>query len=854
MTKIPFALVSLLALAGCAPGSGGGTGGAGSGGRGGSQSTGVSGAGGAGQAGSVGAGGDGTTGVAGDGGPGVAGAGGAAGASGVAGASGEAGAAGSGSGTAGRGGAGGGSTGGMQTTGCPAGGAAGTTPPACTSNPADYQFPFQDPCRPIEDRITNLLSQMTAAEKLTLMNEYQPSITRLNVPGFTTFTEGLHGVGWASAGTPDSVLYLTGTQFPQTSGLAESWDPAVWQTVGATTGYEARVWNAMRGVNAMGRGVGVTVRAPLVDLGRDPRWGRTEESPGEDPYLAAELAKGYLAGLHGTDPKYLLAASTLKHWLANNNEAMRNTTSATFDDRNLREYYAYPFQEAIQKGRAQGIMTAYNKVNNVPAAVSPLVKSLIIGQWGFDGLVCTDAWTANSLVNDQHYYTTLEDAVGGIVKSGTGVIVQEGIQPTVAAAYNASKFTQADMDAVLRPLLRVRFRVGDLDPASFVPYKRILGTETPWTTAEYKQRALDVTRKTVVLLKNASNTLPLNRTALPNGVAIIGPRADSVLRDWYGGLAPYKVTARQGITTKLGSGVTVRYAADNTGNAATTAAMQSSVAIVFVGNHPTCGTAPPDANPTPWGTCPTTYEGREAVDRVNIGLDPTQQALVQSVYAANPRTIVVLVSSFPQGVAWLEQNVPAIVHIANSGQELGTAIADVLFGDYNPAGRTAMTWYTSETQIPTAITDYDIRKGKTYQYFTGTPLYSFGHGLSYTSFAYSNLSLSGPMVTLANCGRVTVSVDVQNTGTRAGDEVVQLYVAYPASTSLPRPRQQLRGFKRIALAAGAMQRVSFELAGSALTYWDAAGARFAVQSGAVEVQVGASSKDIRLKASLNVAP
>ena len=184
---------------------------------------------------------------------------------------------------------------------------------------------------------------------------------------------------------------MIGTQFPQTFGLAESWDPDAMKVVGQTTAYEARVYNAMRGVNAMGRGVGVVIRAPLVDLGRDPRWGRTEESSGEDPYLVSKLAEGTIAGLHGDDPKYLLAASTLKHWLGNNNETNRNTSSSDFDQRNLREYYGAPFEHAIRVSKAQGIMEAYNKINGEPSATTGLLKSLVIGEWGFDGVLSTDA-------------------------------------------------------------------------------------------------------------------------------------------------------------------------------------------------------------------------------------------------------------------------------------------------------------------------------------------------------------------------------------------------------------------------------------------------------------------------------
>ncbi len=337
-------------------------------------------------------------------------------------------------------GCGGGSTGKGGSGGAPlcpgSGGNPAAVPPACSSNPSDYQYRFQDPCAPIEDRITDLLAQMTPDEKLGLMNEYQFPIARLGVPAFTTFTEGLHGIGWASDGT-SNVLYLVGTQFPQTSGLAESWDPDAMKTVGATTAYEARVYNALRGVNAQGRGVGVVIRAPLVDLGRDPRWGRTEESSGEDPYLVSKLSEGYMAGLHGDDPTYLLAASTLKHWLGNNNETMRNTSSSDFDERNLREYYAVPFEHAIRVSKGQGIMEAYNKVNGEPSATSSLLKSLVMGEWGFDGVFSTDAWVPNTLVSDQKAYPDLPTAIAAIVKAGTPLVLQDqaGFRDNVTKAY-----------------------------------------------------------------------------------------------------------------------------------------------------------------------------------------------------------------------------------------------------------------------------------------------------------------------------------------------------------------------------------------------------------------------------------
>jgi beta-glucosidase len=323
---------------------------------------------------------------------------------------------------------------------------------------------------------------------------------------------------------------------------------------------------------------------------------------------------------------------------------------------------------------------------------------------------------------------------------------------------------------------------------------------------------------------------------------VIGPNADLVAKDWYGGAPPYTVTALAGIKAALGTGVNVQYALDNSTGQAVTLAASSDAAIVVVGNHPTCGT-------TAWATCPSPNDSKEAVDRISIDLKPEQLTLIQAVYAANKRTVVVQVSSFAQAITWVQDNVPAIVHLTHSSQELGNGLADVLIGAYNPGGRTTVTWYKALTDIP-AKTDYDIRKGRTYMYFQGTPLYPFGFGLSYTTFTYSALRLSA--ATLAQGGSVTVSVDITNSGTRAGDEVVQLYVSYPTTTGVPRPSKQLRGFQRVTLAAGETKTVALTLTRDQLAYWDATAKAFAVQPGTVHLMVGGSSVDKRSEADLTV--
>jgi beta-glucosidase len=384
---------------------------------------------------------------------------------------------------------------------------------------------------------------------------------------------------------------------------------------------------------------------------------------------------------------------------------------------------------------------------------------------------------------------------------------------------------------------RVMIKLGLLDPPEMVPYAKIKDGPEPWTTEANKLVARQTTQEAIVLLKNKDNLLPLDKSKLKS-IAVVGQRSNDVAWDWYSGAFPYSVTPLDGIKSKVGPDVKVNFALNNDNNAAVEAAKASDVAIVVIGNHPTC-----DAG---WAKCEPLSDGKESIDRRAIDLQPVQEQLIEDVFKANPRTIVVLKASFPFAINWVQQNVPAIVHMAHNSQEEGNALADVLFGDYNPAGRLVQTWVKSMDDLPPML-DYNIRHGRTYMYFKGEPLYPFGYGLSYTTFAYSKLRTDAPR--LVKGGMVTVSVDVRNTGKRDGQEVVQLYVSHVGS-KVERPIKELKGFQRVFLKAGETKTVRIRLQAKDLAYWDAEKKQWVVEDEKVNLMVGGSSADVKLQQAI----
>jgi beta-glucosidase len=697
-------------------------------------------------------------------------------------------------------------------------------------------YPFQNPDMPIEERVSNIVSLMTLDEKVAFLSQ-SPGVERLGIKRMG-HVEGLHGLAQGTPGGWGRRGPITTTTFPQSIGMGETWDPEIIRQAGTVEGYEARY--VYQSPKYKGRG-GLIIRAPNADLGRDPRWGRTEECFGEDAYFNGVMSVAMIKGLQGDNPKYWLSASLLKHFLANSNEDNRTSTSSNFDIRQFYEYYSLPFHMGFVEGGAKCFMTAYNLINGVPCTVNPVIENVVVKKWGVDGVICTDAGGFANLTRSQHYYENTIQAGAGTVNAGVNQYLDRNFEAPVKKAIEEGLLSEKRLDEVIKGTLRVFIRLGLLDPPDRVPYAGI-GADTlqtaPWNTQKNKDLVKLATLKSIVLLKNTGNILPLKKSAVKS-IAVIGPRADQVVFDWYSSQAPYAITPLAGIKNKVGKRVKVEFASGDDVAAAVNLAKSSDVAIVCVGNNPNLDNG--------WKKISSPSEGREDLDRKSITLD-AQEELIKQVFASNPKTIVVLKSSFPYAINWTQENVPAIVHMAHSSQEEGNALADVLFGDYNPGGRLVQTWPKSIDQLPEML-DYNIHDGRTYMYFKTEPLYPFGFGMSYTTFSYSKLKTSAE--SLSRNGSITISVEIANTGKKDGDEVVQLYVNH-INSQVSRPKQELKGFMRVNLNAGENKTIEIPLEAKRLAYWDISKNDWQVERDSIEIRIGASSADIKLKQVLNV--
>lgn len=697
------------------------------------------------------------------------------------------------------------------------------------------QFLFNNPKEPIEKRVLDLISHLTLEEKAILLNHRGPMIERFKIRS-DGWNQSLHGVWWDRPTT----------MFPVSIAMAATWDTKLIYKVATAISDEARgIYNGWhQDSNFTGEKKGLIYRAPVINVSRNPYWGRINECYGEDPFLTGRIGVAYVKGLQGDDPKYLKLVSTLKHFAVNNVERNRQALSATVSERMLHEFWLPHFKDCIVEGGAQSIMASYNAINGVPNNINKmLLTDILKNQWGFKGFVVSDLGGVNSMVTGHEKgQMTFEDAVAQSLNAGCDFSDKEFMDYIPAAVKKGLLSEERLNDALYRVLIN-RFRLGEFDPPSMVAYSKI--SPDVIGSAEHRQLALKTAQKSIVLLTNKNKILPLDKNKIKT-IAVIGPHADLFTAGGYSGRVTNPVTPLQGIKNRMSPGTKILYVkgseiiarkdttetlAANTKEdlqKAADAAKNADVAILFVGT-----------------TLAVEAEGR---DRTSLGLPGKQEELIKTVMAANPRTIVVELNAGPLIIPEIKEKAPAIIEAWWAGEEGGNAIADVIFGNVNPGGKLPLTVYASAEQVP-SVDEYDVTKGFTYMYINGKPLFPFGHGLSYTNFNYTNFKIASKKIN--TCGQITVNVTVENTGNRKGDEVVQLYV-HDVVSSVKRPVKELRGFQRISLNPGEKQNLIFTVPAEKLAFYDEKIHAFIVEPGMFDIMIGSSSEDIRASGQIEV--
>ena len=706
---------------------------------------------------------------------------------------------------------------------------------------------WRDPSQPLQARENDLIRRMSLAEKVAQLQNDAPAIPRLGLPAYNYWNEALHGV--ANNGIA--------TVFPEPVGMASTWNPELLHQEGHVVGLEGRA--KFNNYISKHHGdakwwTGLTFWTPNINLFRDPRWGRGQETYGEDPYLTATIGVEFIKGIQGDDPNYMLAMACAKHYAVHSGpEADRHRFDATTPERDLYETYLPQFEMAVCEGHVGGIMGAYNAVNGVPVcANSFLLTDLLRKQWGFEGYVVSDCGAIGDIWGrgQHHYVNTPEEAAAAAVKAGCDLCCG-GDYNALVRAVQQGLITEKEIDQALYHTLWTRFRLGLFDPAEKVPYSNITIKDND--TPEHRQLALQIARESLVLLKN-DGILPLNRAKIKR-IAVIGPNGNSMsmLHGNYNGTASHPISILNGIKQLAGTNVEVTFAQ---GCPLTTKTNRGIAAWSRQDNDTTCSLPELNAEALSHATNAdliiyvggiTPAQEGEMFDRDSIELPEVQEKLVQALYATGKPVVMVNCSGSAIALPWEATNLPAILQAWYPGEEGGRAVAEVLFGEVNPSGHLPVTFYRATTNLP-AFTDYSMTN-RTYRYFNGTPLYAFGHGLSYTKFKFQDGKLDAK--TIPANGTVKVSITIKNTGKRDGDEVAQVYYRH-VNSSVPQPKLALCGFTRVHLNRGETGHVTVEVPAERLRYWDTDKKQYVVEQGKYEFLIGAASDDVRLKLPMTI--
>ena len=596
---------------------------------------------------------------------------------------------------------------------------------------------------------------------------------------------------------------------------------------------------------------GLTFWSPNINIFRDPRWGRGQETYGEDPFLTSRIGISFVKGLQGNDPKYFKVIATAKHFAVHSGpESSRHTFDAIPSKRDFYETYLPAFEALVKEGKVYSIMGAYNRVYGKPACASDLLlKELLRDKWGFAGYVVSDCGAISDFFHGHHFVSDAKEASAAAVKAGCDLTCG-GEYVALEQAVAAGLINIKDIDVSVKRLFLARFKLGMFDPVSMVSYANIPISQN--NTPEHNRVALDVARQSMVLLKN-NGILPLSKTI--KTIAVIGPNSDNldVLLGNYNGTPTNPVNVLQGIRNRAGKNVEIIFEKgmasynekgssdaipSETRKQAALEAAAKSDAVIFVGG----------ISPRLEGEeMRVTMEGFSGGDRTSLNLPKDQEELLKALKATGKPVILVLMSGSALAVNWENENLPAILQAWYPGQEGGNAVADVLFGNYNPGGRLPITFYKSAEDLP-KFDDYSMN-GRTYKYFEGKALYPFGHGLSYAKFKYNSAKVTLPAI---KAGQQTfVQVSVTNTSKLSGDEVVQVYASAKGVKGF-RPMKSLAGFERVTIPAGKTVVVKIPVNPTALRQFDEAKNDYTIVPGTYQLLIGASSSDIKITQRLTV--
>lgn len=701
-----------------------------------------------------------------------------------------------------------------------------------------YEYPFQDPDLPVEQRVADLVSRLTLDEKVSQMLNQTPAIERFGIPPYDWWNECLHGVG--------RTKYKV-TVFPQAIGMAAGWNVDAIRLMASATAEEGRaIYNTTQSKEDYNRYNGLTYWTPNVNIFRDPRWGRGQETYGEDPFLTAALAEKFVRGLQGTDPDYLKAAACAKHFAVHSGpEWNRHIFNVSVSDYDLWDTYLPAFKTLVDADVA-GFMCAYQAFAGQPCCGSDkLMIDILRNDWGFTGYVTSDCGAIDDFYKNHKTHANAQGAAADAVYHGTDLDCGREAYLALTQAVTEGLITEDQIDVSLKRLFQIRFRLGMFDPKDRVPYSQIDSTyiETP----AHKALSLLMAQQSMVLLKN-DGTLPINKAGLKK-IALLGPNVNNpqVQLGNYNGFPTRIITPLDGIREALGDGVEI-YADSVTGHygptpksfTATLKNVQDADLIIYVG-----GISPRIEGEEMRVEAPGFYRG----DRTSILLPQIQTDLMKALKSTGKPVVFVMMTGSAIATPWESQNVNAILNAWYGGEFAGRAIADILFGEYNPSGRLPVTFYASDRDLPD-FEDYDM-SNRTYRYFKGKALYPFGYGLSYTSFDYA--WEQSPKTSYTDQETIHCTLKITNIGALAGDEVAQIYLKYPQTRSRV-PLKELRSFARTSvLSAGESEVIKIDIPVASLAKWNIADGRFSVPEGDYTIYAGGSSEDEGVVAMVRVS-